>query len=944
MGLALLSEPVASPHGDLTSTGQMMGTIEYMSPEQGLDTHNVDIRSDIYSLGATLYKLLCGKAPFSGERYNTPGKMMVALATQKPASIGTQRSDLPAGLVAVVDQMLAKDPAERYRTPAEVAQALVPFATGADLPRLSATARQQPGSADTATGKMASTEEFLSSPHTDTQSRTPLRDVQEVAQTAAEANSPNASTAAPQPLLARLGKTAYFRPALIATAVAMVFIAAATVIRILTADGTLVLTVDDPKVIVEIDGQKARVKQTPDGKALEISVDPGDHTLVVKTADGIRLKTDGRFTMEAGGKKQLTAVLERTKPAPTVATPSSDPNRRFVEWVLKVGGGLSINVGSEVREITSVDQLPKKPWQPRDLILDGKVCKFTDESWIDNLRDITILQSLALTNISVTEATIDRLAAVPALRDYLSALTLYVTPVSAQTVAAMKRFQNLIAVNISFSQLTAAHHEHLQQLPKLEQLSLQGVQLADADLAEVRGLKLVLLSVGQNPEVTDAGLVHLKELGQLRDLRLYATKVTDAGLVDLNEMTQLTHLYLSDTAVTDGGMEHLKDLKQLVYLDLFQTKVTAEGVKKLSTALPGCKIRWDGGVIEPTIAANPDRRAAEWVLSIGGTISIKENGRERQVGAVGDLPQEAFELTVVGLGETPKVSDVGLAVFKDCKNLTWLDLRSTQVSDAGVAHFKECKNLTQLSLEGTKVGNAGLAVFKDCKNLTYLNLAGTKVSDAGLVHFKDCKDLTSLVLRLVPLSDAGLVYFADCKNLTILDLIDTKVTDAGLAYFKNCKNLTHLHLVLTQVSDAGLVHFEDCKNLTYLGLAGTKISDAGLVHFKDCENLTVLDLAGTKVSDAGLAHFENCKNLTSLGLGGTQVRGAGLAHFKDCKNLFRVDVSGTKLSDEGLAHLASCPKLGSLSVLYTMVTEAGVKKLAAALPKCKIEWDGMTDK
>ena len=215
---------------------------------------------------------------------------------------------------------------------------------------------------------------------------------------------------------------------------------------------------------------------------------------------------------------------------------------------------------------------------------------------------------------------------------------------------------------------------------------------------------------------------------------------------------------------------------------------------------------------------DPDRRAAEWVLSIGGGISIKENDQERQLGAVADLPKGPFELTVVNL------------------------ISNSKVSDAGLAHFK------------------------DCKNLTNLDLAATKVSDAGLVHFKDCKNLTTLVLRHAPLSDTGLVHFADCKNLTILDLNDTKVSDAGLAHFKNCKNLTDLRLAGTEVSDAGLAHFKDCKNLTYLDLGSTQVSDAGLAHFKDCKNLRHLYLSNTQVSDAGLAQLKDCKTLTHLTL------------------------------------------------------------------------------
>jgi serine/threonine protein kinase len=83
LGLALLAEAL-SPDQGLTSTGQMMGTIDYMAPEQGSDTHRVDIRADIYSLGATLYRLLTGTAPFAGDKFDTPVKKILALATKSP--------------------------------------------------------------------------------------------------------------------------------------------------------------------------------------------------------------------------------------------------------------------------------------------------------------------------------------------------------------------------------------------------------------------------------------------------------------------------------------------------------------------------------------------------------------------------------------------------------------------------------------------------------------------------------------------------------------------------------------------------------------------------------------------------------------------------------------------------------------------------------------------
>ncbi|WP_372898427.1 serine/threonine-protein kinase, partial [Stieleria sp.] len=127
LGLASICDPNAD-RDELTATGQVIGTLEFMSPEQGLNSRDVDYRADIYSLGATLTKLLCGRTPSKASANKTAVERAVALTTQDAPSISTMRDDLPPQLVALIDQMVRRLPEQRPADLNEVADRLQPFA------------------------------------------------------------------------------------------------------------------------------------------------------------------------------------------------------------------------------------------------------------------------------------------------------------------------------------------------------------------------------------------------------------------------------------------------------------------------------------------------------------------------------------------------------------------------------------------------------------------------------------------------------------------------------------------------------------------------------------------------------------------------------------------------------------------------------------------------
>ena len=136
LGLALLRETSETDGVGLTSPGKLMGTIDYMSPEQAEDTHRVDIRADIYSLGATLYALLCGNAPLRGKPDSSLMERLLSLSTGEFTPLSSLRPDIPEEVTQIVHRMLARNPVNRYQKPADVVTALAQWCLNAELPRL----------------------------------------------------------------------------------------------------------------------------------------------------------------------------------------------------------------------------------------------------------------------------------------------------------------------------------------------------------------------------------------------------------------------------------------------------------------------------------------------------------------------------------------------------------------------------------------------------------------------------------------------------------------------------------------------------------------------------------------------------------------------------------------------------------------------------------------
>lgn len=263
---------------DITQTGEVAGTPPYMSPEQA-QGHAVDARSDLFSLGCLLYAMCTGRSPFRGE---TAVATLRRVCDDPPRPISQINPDVPEWLEALIEQLLEKSPDDRIQTAAEVADLLQQYLGHVQNPRV-----------------------------------VPLPPAVRSSHRRVRRPSHWSRRFAAALLLvvaaASLGVTE-------ATGLTRV---GATVVRIVTGEGTLVIETDDPTVRVSLDGEELTISG---GGVQEVRLRPGQYQFVA-TRDGQPVKQE-LVTITRGGEKVVTVSREAVEPR-TATSLASDEIRRI---------------------------------------------------------------------------------------------------------------------------------------------------------------------------------------------------------------------------------------------------------------------------------------------------------------------------------------------------------------------------------------------------------------------------------------------------------------------------------------------------------------------------------------------------------------------------------------------------------------------------------------
>ncbi len=509
LGLARLVS--AGPQQDLlTGTGQIMGTVDYMAPEQARDTRHADQRADIYGLGATLFYLLTARGMYPGE---TIVQKLLAHQMQSIPALDVVCPGVPAELSAVFSKMVAKRPDDRYQTMAEVLAALEPClgtergslgaVRGSPEPALGPTDRS-PLSRRPAfdrfgeVGRPAPSAGATAGGCASAASVAGQAVVEEGCTAASDRKSPLGGTrletdppASPSPSALR-GRGTVTKPTrTVATrfaafrarrfgiallALGLSGLGLFGIILISTPDGQLVIEseVEDVDVVVSQQGRQVKVIDLQTGS--QVTLKSGDYSLALRDdRNDVQLSKE-RITLKRGDTEIVKIIRAKVPPA------TGNPERDVAGLVQRLSGLVTVEQQDRVLTIEPTQPLPAEPFHIVGVLLPGGGSKKRETSTVDGLR-------------------------------------------------------------------------RLSTLPKLRTLCVEQCRLGAEGLSAIAKIAtLEELRLATDGTITDASLSALVELAKLKQLELFEVPVGDSGLEQIGRLVHLRRLRVQRASVTDAGI------------------------------------------------------------------------------------------------------------------------------------------------------------------------------------------------------------------------------------------------------------------------------------------------------------------------------------------------------------------------------------------------------
>jgi internalin A len=482
---------------------------------------------------------------------------------------------------------------------------------------------------------------------------------------------------------------------------------------------------------------------------------------------------------------------------------------------------------------------------------------------------------------------------------------------------SLKRFGNLVAINLEYCKLTDADATHLGTMPQLLHLNLAFTDIQSLDsfgsLANLSTLNL------DGTRVNDAAMKGISMFPRLSLLNIWIDSVTDAGVKEAAKVARLDFISVPDSTTKSGllalcALDHLQAMSlnwSVIDEDGFSHIVAHKGLKHLD--LRRAKVP----ELSKTRIAN---------LTELESLYLPRTATNSDLVSIAALRA----LESIDACESSEINGEGIKALVGLPNLRSLNFERTQLTDAALQEIGKIFSLKELNLERTGTSDRGLSYLTGLQQLHKLNLSGNKLTGASWDSLSKFAQLTELDLSDNEKLGVGSMSIAKLQRLHTLDLNNTQTSDALLEQLSDSTQLRHFDVSGTSVTDRGFKYVATIKGLLTLNVARTDVSDTGLTELAGLNQLSVLDLSQcSRVERVGWV--ANLRGLRELSLLGTKVD--GIEELVRLPALERLSLP-TTLGGQEIMRLAGMKKLTYLRLDNT--TEKILTWAAGALPNTEI--------
>lgn len=932
LGLASIGDD-GTPHEAITSSGQVLGTPDYMAPEQWEDTHTADLRTDLYAFGCTLFYLLTGRAPYATDEFKSVIKKMTAHVNAPIPDLKALRADVPDGLNVIYQRLMSKRPEERFGSAAELAQALAPFVTSKSVESATVAVdsrRTSPPPSDRSVPQLAGSDERGSVSVTST------------------------GAAASDETPPRRGNRKW-----------LIGVAGAAVLLLF---GVIIITIRNK------DGTVTEIK-VPEGAKVEI--------------------TNSSTTPESPPSKSIGwHGWPADAPKPAIAPFNADEAKAYQEaWAkyLNVPVEYENSIGMKFRLIPpgefTMGMTPEEAEAIVALTPDDPYWREQAQSSAPPHRE-SVIQAYYMGFVEVTQSQYEKIfAANPSCfsakgagKDKVTGEDTGQFPVetvsfneAAEFCIALSKSENSnphyffsgdeFVTSIrgdSYRLPTEAEWEHAcragttspwfhgAQENKLGTVAWYGVGAGNGNSADRThrvgqlqanpfGLHDVHGNVWEMCEdwFDPTSYTHNAEITN-RQRTIDVSKgraVRGGGFLSFPShcRSDMRHAFLPTARHQENGFRLLTSVTMVRQALKRTGPPIPDAVPSDPLANPASP------AIAESVPPNPrnevsidfaaERKAAARLLRLAMGKVILGNQRRQEIGELKEpLPTIPICILSVNLQDA-NLTDEDLGVLAGCTQITQLNLSGNpRITSAGLKSLEGLQSLRSLNLSATAIDSDGLAFIGRQSQLQRLELRDSQIDDTGLDQLAACRELRSIAVGGSRVTAAGLAQIVRaCPRLTEISLVGDSGANLPLAPLAGLRYLRAVHCAAKQITPEGIDVLRSLPQFEQLHLNSPTDAAVELV-VRLGQQLQRLDCVATNDGDTGLTE-------------------AGFQSVGRCRQLVHLKLAGRGApGDAQLVELARLPDLRSLELQCAeperRYTTAGLARFRTLRPDVEFRADG----